>query len=188
MSNSLNIQDIIAGCKQGNHKHQRALVDLYSKRLFATCIRYLKDREAARDVLQESLIRIFKYFDSYDQKKAEVYTWMTTITIRQCLKQLEKKRLEFVSFDQVSFEERSLDISPLDELQNKDLIKLINELPDGYREVFHLSVIDGYSHTEISELLNIKKGASRSRLSRAKETLRHRINLIRTKESWTEIS
>jgi len=173
LSNSLNIQDIIAGCKQGNHKHQRALVDLYSKRLFATCIRYLKDREAARDVLQESLIRIFKYFDSYDQKKAEVYTWMTTITIRQCLKQLEKKRL---------------DISPLDELQNKDLIKLINELPDGYREVFHLSVIDGYSHTEISELLNIKKGASRSRLSRAKETLRHRINLIRTKESWTEIS
>jgi len=182
------IQEIIAGCRAGQPEYQRALVDQYSDRLYAICIRYLRDRSIAKDALQESLIKVFKYFHTYDESKASLTTWMTTITVRQCLSMLRKKELHFVSMDDSFHGEESIDTSALDELQNQDLVKLIQELPAGYREVFNLSVIDGFSHKEIGEMLQIRVGASRSRLSRAKEILRKKIIALENLEQWANIS
>lgn len=163
-------------------------MDQYSDRLYAISIRYLRDRETAKDALQESLLKIFKYFNTYDESKASLTTWMTTITVRQCLSKLSKKNLEIVSMDESFHEEASLDTTALDALQNEDLVKMIHELPAGYREVFNLSVIDGFSHKEVAEMLGIKVGASRSKLSRAKEILRKKINALENLEQWANIS
>ena len=113
---------------------------------------------------------------------------MTRITVRQCLSRLEKKELQLLSIDAACYKEASLDTTALDELHNQDLVKLIQELPDGYREVFNLSVIDGFSHSEIAELLGMNVGASRSRLWRAKEILKKKIIAIENLEQWADIS
>lgn len=188
MESTFSIQEIIDGCLAKRPVYQRALVNQYSDRLYAIAIRYLRDRELAKDVLQESLIRVFKYFDTYDASKSSLVTWMTRITVRQCLNRVKGKDLQLVSIDDSCYEEASLDTTALDELQNQDLVKLIQELPDGYRDVFNLSVIDGFSHVEIAELLDIKVGASRSRLWRAKEILRKKIIAIENLEQWANIS
>ncbi len=188
MKPTLSIQEIIAGCRKGQPNCQRALLDLYSDRLYAICIRYLKDRERAKDTLQESLIKAFKYFDSYDESKASLITWMTTITIRLCVSRLNKKRLHLVSIDDVYHEDVIIETTALDDLQNQDLVKLIQELPAGYSEIFNLAVVDGFTHKEIAELLGINVGASRSRLSRAKEILRKKIILLENLEQWANIS
>ena len=187
MDSTFSIQEIIDGCRAEQPVYQRALVNQYSDRLYAIAVRYLRDRELSKDVLQESLIRIFKYFDTYDTSKASLTTWMTRITIRQCLSRIEKKEVQLVSMDAASYKEASLDTTALDELQNQDLVKLIQELPDGYKEVFNLSV-DGFSHSEIAELLGVNVGASRSRLWRAKEILKKKIIAIENLEQWADIS
>ena len=187
MDSTFSIQEIIDGCRAEQPVYQRALVNQYSDRLYAIAVRYLRDRELAKDVLQESLIRIFKYFETYDASKASLITWMTRITVRQCLSRLEKKELQLLSIDAACYKEASLDTTALDELQNQDLVKLIQELPDGYKEVFNLSV-DGFSHSEIAELLGVNVGASRSRLWRAKEILKKKIIAIENLEQWADIS
>ena len=188
MAKVYSIEEIIIGCRKKQAAYQRALVNMYSDRLFAICLRYLKDKDLAKDALQDSLIRVFKYIESFDSNKASIYTWMSTITVRACLKNLDKKKIELVSYDELPSEERGFDPSPLDALSTRELITLVNELPDGYREVFNLAVIDGFSHQEIGDLLGLSSGASRSRLSRAKDILRKKISLIQRNESWINIS
>jgi len=180
----ISIKEIIQGCLKGEPQFQRLLVDKYSDRLYAICIRYLKDKVKAKDALQESLIKVFKNFNTYDESKASLPTWMTTITIRQCISKLRKRELDVVSIEAAYGVEVSLTTSALDELQNQDLVKLIHELPAGYREVFNLAVVDGLSHKEIAALLDINEGASRSRLSRAKKLLKEKIIALENQEQW----
>lgn len=178
MKPKFSIQEIISGCHNGQSDCQRALVNQYGDRLYATCIRYLKDKEKAKDALQETLIKVFKYFHSYDASKATLPTWMTTIAVRQCLSILSRKDLQLVSLEDAGHDEVYIDTTALDELQNQDLVNLVQQLPAGCRIVFNLSVIDGFSHKEIGDMLEIKITASRSRLKRAKEILRKKITAL----------
>ena len=97
MAEVYSIEEIIIGCRKKQAVYQRALVNMYSDRLFAICLRYLKNKDLAKDALQDSLIRVFRYIESYDAGKASIYTWMSTITVRACLKNLDKKKIELVS-------------------------------------------------------------------------------------------
>jgi RNA polymerase sigma-70 factor (ECF subfamily) len=146
----------------------------------------MKEKEFAKDMLQESLTKIFKNIDTFDSDKASLYTWMSTITVRTCLRKLEKKSLEVIHLDD---NENELGFTPevLDRLEVQDLIDLVNLLPSGYKEVFNLNVIDGFSHKEISNLLEISEVASRSRLKRAKSLLKKYIHNIEIERSWKNI-
>lgn len=186
MNKQYSIQKIIIGCCKNEPKCQRLLVDRFADRLYAISLRYMKEKELAKDMLQESLLKIFKNIKTFDSSKASLYTWMSTITVRTCLRKLEKKSLEIIHLEEG---DREFGFSPeiLDKLKVQDLIDLVNLLPSGYSEVFNLNVIDGFSHKEISAMLGITDVASRSRLKRAKTLLKKYIHNIQTERSWKNI-
>ena len=161
-------------------------MDRFADRLYVICIRYMSDKETARDLLQEAFLKIFNNIKSYDPEKASLYTWMSTITVRTCLRKLEKGKLDVVHIEndevEVPFESKVLD-----DLKTKDLIAIVNLLPSGYRDVFNMYVIDGFTHKEVSEMLNISEASSRTRLKRAKDLLKRYIQKIEIGRSWKNI-
>lgn len=186
MTVSNNIQETIRGCLAREPRAQRALVDRYSGMLFAICKRYVKDTDTAKDMMQDSLIRIFENLGKYDMDKGSFESWISTISIRVCLSRLRKKNIKVVSIDQaqVNHETPTIQSEALMHYDTKILIQFISELSDSYRAVFNLSAIDGYSHKEISTLLNITEIASRTKLNRAKNMLKKRVLALQKNESW----
>ena len=169
--------EIIQGCKRKDAQCQRALVDRYSGLLFSICRRYGNDDFMAQESLQEGLIRIFKYIESFDPAKGSFVSWMKRIVTNESIKILKKNKREVV-IDLHANEITSYDLTALDNLQEEELIRLIQKLPPGYREVFNMYVIDGYSHKEIGEILKISGSTSRSQLTRAKKLLQQKISMI----------
>lgn len=138
------------------------------------CIRYVNSVHEAQDVLQESFIRIFKNintskFDSIGQLEA----WMVRITVNEALRWIKKQqKFRTTDIDTAHF----VTVSSSESTQADDLLRLIRQLPQGYRLVFNLYSIEGYSHKEIGELLNISESTSRSQLSRARTILKNALN------------
>lgn len=166
------IQAIIKGCKKNNPSAQRALVEDQGDRLYAICIRYIGDKVKAKDALQDCFIRIFKYINKYDPTKGDFEKWLNVLTVRQCFRQLEKKKLNLVEIDAIVQNTLATQPKAIETMSADEILKLVAGLPEGYRQIFNLYAIEGYSHKEISELLGLKESSSRSKLSRAKEMLR----------------
>lgn len=178
------LEHIISGCKQGHAPCQKALVQRYSGFLFSICLRYIGDETKSKDVLQDAFIRIFKYIRSFDADKGSLKTWMSKIVVNTALKQINKKGLENSTLT-IDFNDKvSVEPSILDKMATDDLLELVRSLPEGYRQVFNLSVIEGYSHKEIAKMLKIKEVSSRSNLSRAKQILRIKLMAFKNSESW----
>jgi len=184
----ISIQDIIHGCQQGKATSQRALVEKYSGILYTVCLRYMKEEMAAQDILQDSFVKIFRAINTFDPKKGSLEGWMRKITVNTALKQLDKRKLKFSSLSIEALNFTSREHSIVDQLEANDLVSVIRSLPDGYRQVFNLSVIEGYSHREIGKILGIEEVSSRSNLSRAKQILRTKLNSIQSDTSWAKIS
>lgn len=173
---------LMQGCKKGKRSSERQLVEKYSTILFATCLRYMGNREDAKDVLQDGFILIFRYCNSYDSSKGALKSWMQKICINVALKKLKKNRNE-KSLDEVYIEPQ-ISSSAISKMNVDDVFAVIQKLPASYRTVFNLSVVEGYSHKEIAEMLNVKEGSSRAILSRAKDTLRKNLTMIKKQEAW----
>lgn len=188
MNKKYNIQEIVQGCCDNNPKYQRAFVDQYSDLLYAICIRYMKDRVYAKDLLQESLMKVLKNMDKFDPELGVFESWISTITIRICLKKLSRKKIHVVPLEPAKEMDYSFNPTILDKINTQVLIDVIQTLPDGYREVFNMSVLDGFSHEEIGRQMGIKEASSRSRLSRAKAMLREKITELQNQESWVNIA
>jgi len=177
------ISEVIRGCMKNDPACQAELVHGYSEFLMAICRRYVLDVETAKDLVQESLIKILGNIQKYNSVIGPLESWMATIAIRTCLNALEKKKVKTVDLDIVTEQQVQFDAKILQHLSMQELYVLIHLLPSKYNVVFNLYIIDGYSHKEISELLKIEEVTSRSRLSRAKYMLRKTIERIRKKES-----
>lgn len=178
-------QEIIKGCISDDPKAQRFLVVNYSAMLLTVSRRYTPSNADAEDVLQDAFIKIFRAIKQFDSDKGYLGGWMRKIVINTALKRLTKK--SFTHEKPVErFEEIELQPAAYGHLQAEDVMKLINTLPDGYRQIFNLSVVEGYSHKEIGDLLNIGESTSRSKLSRAKKILRDKLNEQKKLEAWTK--
>lgn len=168
-------QELIAACKRQERSAQRMLYERYSSRMFAICLRYAKDRDLAKDFLQEGFITVFSKISSY-KNDGSFEGWMRKIFINTALMSLRKRDVlrnaEAITLPKV---EVSYNEDVFERLDGKMVFKLIKEMPDGFRTVFNLSVIDGFSHQEIAKQLGITEGASRSQLSRARVWLQERI-------------
>lgn len=161
-------------CIEGKRSAQSDLVVSFAPRLLSLIKRYQPKSLSPEDILQEVFIEIFRNLKLYDPDKGALYTWMKTIAIRLTLK---KRRLDQSwMMDKVKTIEFSESIPDLDQILNKmnteDIMKMITALPDGYREVFNLVAVEGYSHEECAALLQIAVGTSRSTLSRARQMLK----------------
>lgn len=145
----------------------------YKAVLFGVCLRYAGDREEARDWLQDGFVKIFNDLHKY-QPTGPLGAWMRRVMVNTALMHLRKRRLFFENFEVTAFAHPAdeNDDNSFDEDLAKTLLQMVQRLPDGYRTVFNLHVLDGYTHPEIAERLGISEGASKSQLSRAKAQLR----------------
>lgn len=172
----MNEEEIINGCLKKNIKYQRMLFDLYCGKLMSICLRYIHDRPEAEDALQETFIKIFTAIHQY-KAEGSFEGWIKRITVNTCLKKLKKRK---ITFSDLSLSEEEMNVSsslPLDTIHEKELIRMISNLPQGYRTVFNLHIIEGYTHEEIALILNIKPVTSRSQLIKARRLLQKQILL-----------
>ncbi len=165
-------EEIIAGCQQGKSKFQEKLYQLYSRRMMAICVRYTTDRYAAEDIFHEAFVKVFKYIDTYNGGSFE--GWMKRIFVNTAINHYHKHRKYNDQLDYSTVEETVATADDvISNISSQELLALINLLPEGYRVVFNLYVIEGYNHREIGEMLSIAEGTSKSQLAKAKNYLKN---------------
>lgn len=171
----INEQELVKACQNNDRKAQTAFYNLYKGKLMGVCRRYTRTPDEAEDIYQDAFIKVFNNIHSLE-KVGAVGTWVRKTVIHTAINYYHAN-LKFqnnTDYDNILL---SNDDYPnvLAGLSNEELLTLINQLPDGYRMVFNLYVIDGYSHAEIGELLGVSENTSKSQLSRAKELLRKQL-------------
>lgn len=162
-------------CIKGDRNAQKALFDLLAPRMYPVCIRYVGDREVAQDILQDGFVTLFSKLGSY-KGDGSFDGWARRIFINTALMYLRKKDALKMSDELENARHLSSDLSDqMDDIGYKELMKLITSLPAGFRTVFNMYVIEGYSHREIADILGITETTSRTQLSRARIWLQNRI-------------
>lgn len=184
MKKQLDIEIIVSGIKQGNAVHQRALLDLFADQLYSIALRYVRDTDKAQEVVQDTFIKVFKAINNFDPQKGKIDAWMRKICIRIALRYLNKKEVPLTVLDEVIENSYGTDPTFLENFDDSELMGFVMRLPEGYRQVFNLYVIEGYSHKEIANMLGIKEVSSRSNLHRAKDLLRKNLMTHKNYESW----
>lgn len=170
------ISEAIKACKKGDHSAFRMLYDSYKNSLFAICLRYVSDRMEAEDMLQEAFILIFKNISSYDSEKGSFYTWSSKIVVNTILGKLRKNKPLLVFQEQVPKKEHSSVDLPIHDLSMKELVQQIQSLPEGYRRIFNMYVIDGMKHREIAKEMDISVSTSKTQLMYAKRAMQKKIS------------
>jgi len=173
----LNETELIRACVRNDTNAQHTLFEKYAGILMTICRRYAGDQHEAEDMLQEAFISIFSHINQF-KYAGSFEGWLKRITVNTAIKILQKRKVRVISISNVEFEMISPDFNILSDLNTEDLLKLISQLPDGYRMIFNLYVIEGYSHDEIAAMLKIKTATSRSQLSKARAILKDKINLL----------
>ena len=165
----------IEGAKRGERRAQKAIYDLLSAKMFAVCLRYMGEREAAEDILQDGFVTLFSKLDSYSGE-GSFEGWARKIFVNTALMSLRKKDALRNSEDvDAAWNVTSDDPSAIQRIGYNDLIRMISSLPPGFRTVFNMYIIEGYSHKEIAEALDISETTSRSQLQRARMLLQNKI-------------
>ncbi len=166
--------DLIRGCLDGNRRMQEELYRRFSPKMYAVCLRYAGNAEEAEDILQEGFIKIFNKMHSF-RNEGSFEGWIRRVFVNTAIEHFRRKKYLMPVTEK---EENTLEgdsLSALDHLGAKDIIALIQELSPGYRTVFNMYVVEGYTHKEIAELLGISEGTSKSQLSRAKVILQEMV-------------
>ena len=169
INQSRTLDELIDGCIQQDAWAQKVVYERLSPRMYAVCLRYVRDTADAQDVLLKSFMKAFEHIKKYRQE-GSFEGWVRRIVVNEALMFLRKHKNMHVAVDLE--EATGVSTPPSTALEADDLLHLVQQLPLGYRTVFNLYSIEGYSHAEIAEKLNISEGTSKSQLSRAKELLR----------------
>lgn len=170
-------ETLVEECVSGNAKAQRLLFDRFSPRMMGAILRYISDRERAEDVLQDGFIKVFNNIHKFENN-GSLEGWIRRIMINTALDQIrkDKKRQRDVEIDSMDYFELKQNSKSEGILEAESLLELVQSLPDGYRTVFNLLAIEGYSHKEIAEELNISENTSKSQYSRARSALQELLN------------
>jgi RNA polymerase sigma-70 factor (ECF subfamily) len=167
-------EQIIKGCLRKDVVCQRMLFQQYAGRLMTICLRYAGDKPEAEDMLQESFIKIFNALQQY-RFQGSFEGWMKKLVVNTCLKILQRKRIMYPDISSLELISAPVHPHAISGLTEEELIKMIAELPEGYRIVFNLYVMEGFSHDEIAAMLNIETVTSRSQLIKARRMLQKQI-------------
>lgn len=177
-------QDLINSCIRNDRRAQRELYDRFAPTMYAICVRYSRNRENARDILQDGFVKVFAQLKSF-RFEGSFEGWMKRIFVHTAINAYHKIKSEsaaiFHDTDYAEHEDHA--VSAIDKLSEKELLFLIAALPDGYRMVFNLYVVEGYDHEEIGKLLHIQAATSRSQLVKARKMLRQRLTEQKTIEA-----
>ncbi|MEL6652069.1 MAG: sigma-70 family RNA polymerase sigma factor [Bacteroidota bacterium] len=168
-------QEIIQGCKQQKPQYQRQLYERFAPKMLGVCYRYAHSREEAEDMLQEGFIKVFQKIHKYDDR-GSLEGWIRRLMVNNAIDHLRKQKhyQQQLEINEAITEEVSEDA--LDQLEVEFLYRVVHALPAGYRAIFNLYAIEGYSHAEIAAQLNISESTSRSQYTRARALLKKRIS------------
>ena len=167
---------LVIECVKGNPRAQRMLFDRFSSKMLGVCLRYAKDSEQADDILQDGFVKVFTKLKDF-KNEGSLEGWIRRVMVNTALDQIRKngKTIGDVSVDDVQYKIENND-HIAEQLMAEDLLKLINSMPDGYKVVFNMFAIEGYTHNEIADTLGISESTSKSQYSRARAYLRERIS------------
>ncbi|MBD1434627.1 MULTISPECIES: RNA polymerase sigma factor [Sphingobacterium] len=170
----MNLDTLWNACLAGNRKAQFQLYQTLSGRMFSVCLRYAQHESEAEEILQAGFIKVFTKGQLFDNK-GSLEGWIRKIMVNTAIELHRDRRRHF--FEPLTHDYPMADSrAESDEnLRYKDLLAIVTELPIGYRTVFNLYVVEGYSHKEIAQMLSISEGSSKSQLSRARQWLKEKL-------------
>lgn len=177
-------QLLIAGCKRGESWARKKVYELYAPVMMGVCMRYVNNRQTAQDLLQDGFIKVYTKIDSYSGTGAFA-GWIRRIFVTTALEHLRQNQAlrQGVNVDDCHDVIESFDPSVIERLSADDLMACIAQLPNGFRTVFNLFAIEGYSHGEIAKMLNIKESTSRSQFVRARKILQKNVESLTMHEN-----
>ncbi len=181
---TLNENRLIENCISGNRKAQKELYDLYSPKMFAICLRYTKSQMDAEDILQEGFVKLYNNLHRF-RGEGSFDGWVRRIFVNTAIEHIRKRNLNMASGEGLENSIADKHKSALDNLYEKDIIKSSMNLSEGYRTVFNLYAVEGFSHKEIANHLGITESTSKSQFSRAKAILRNVISNKAKKKDGT---
>lgn len=169
-------EDLIASCKLGNRKAQEMLYKRYASKMLGVCMRYATDKMEAEDMLQNGFIKVFGKIKDF-KGDGSFEGWVRRIMVHSSIEYYRKhhKLMQLVDLETAGAEQ-SVNAVAAASLEAKDLLAMIQTLSPGYKMVFNLYAMEGYSHKEIGKMLNMSEGASKSQLSRARAILKEMVN------------
>lgn len=177
---------IIAGTKEGKREAQKMLYEKYARKMYSICLRYTSDGDSAKDLLQDGFIKVFANIGSF-QEKGSFEGWLKRIFINLALENLRKSKSIIQSSEDIQDIPDIVDADTEDDqaykISEKELLKMIQDLPRGYSTVFNLYAIEDYSHKEIAEMLQISEGTSRSQYVRARQILQEKVKQYLTQQA-----
>jgi RNA polymerase sigma-70 factor (ECF subfamily) len=174
----LSQEELVEGCIRGRRNCTAALYSYFSPKMFGICLRYANDYHSAEDILQEGFIKVFHNLDRF-RSEGSFEGWMKRIFINTAIEYYRKSTNHngHAELDTVSFQQ--IPETALENLATQDLLKLIQRLSPGYRAVFNLYIIEGYSPKEIAKMLEISEGTSKSQLARARGLLQKMVKTLK---------
>ncbi|WP_353196556.1 RNA polymerase sigma factor [Parapedobacter defluvii] len=177
MEQTVTIESLYEGCKVGNRQAQEKLYHAMASKMLGVCLRYASSTFEAEDVLQTGFIKVFRHIDSY-RGAGSFEGWIRRIMVNTAIETYRKNQRGGLSVEMEEVYEDTQQTFSMDALECEDLLRIIQTLPDGYRMVFNMYALEGFSHKEIAEALQISEGASKSQLSRARTWLKEKLKQL----------
>ncbi|MBS0012280.1 MAG: RNA polymerase sigma factor [Bacteroidales bacterium] len=169
-------EDILEGCRRNKRKYQEILYRKYARKMYGICISYTGDRDTAQDILQDAFIKVFGKIKKF-QGEGSLEGWIRKIMVNTAIDYLRKQSREpnYIA-DRDEDTEESYEPDAIERLKAKDVLSLVARLPDGARMIFNLYALEGFTHKEIAEKMNISEGTSKSQFNRARKMLMSLLN------------
>ncbi|NNF33556.1 MAG: RNA polymerase sigma factor [Saprospiraceae bacterium] len=171
MPEKLNENQLVKACLDGDSKAQKFLFESLGKKMMAVCMRYARNRQEAEDMLQDGWVRVFTQLHTFSFQ-GPLEAWIRRVIVNSALRRIGKKSYQNESIGIPDHMDTPISETAISNLREEELLNYINMLPVGYKTVFNLYVIEGYSHREISEMLECGESTSRSQLVKAKKMLK----------------
>lgn len=171
-------EEILKGCKRNKRRCQEILYRKYAKKMYGICLSYAGERDLAQDMLQDSFIKIFEKIREFELQ-GSLEGWIRRIVTNTAIDHLRKiKRIQNFLSEKVEVKTETSFHDGLEKLKTEDILKQVSRLPEGARAIFNLYALEGYTHKEIAEKLNITEGTSKSQFNRARKMLMSWLNKI----------
>ena len=169
-------EELIKGCIRNDRKYQELLYRKFSKTMYAVCLSYAKDRSAGQDILQDGFVKVFEKIKTY-QSEGSLEGWIRRIITNTAIDHYRKRATlnKFIDFDPEPSDHNGQN-TVSDSLHAEELLQQVRKLPDGAQVIFNLYAVEGFSHKEISEKLQISEGTSKSQVNRARTLLQKLLN------------
>jgi RNA polymerase sigma factor (sigma-70 family) len=175
----LNEETLIRECLKGKADAQRRLYDQYAGTMYAVCLRYARTTADAADILQDGFVKVFSKLDQY-HFQGSFEGWIRRIMVNTALRTYQRQRFDLEQSGYEQLPDKPIEPDAVAKLSAAELRQLIEQLPEGYRVVFNLVAIEGYSHAEVATMLNIQESTSRSQLTKARRWLCEQLERLGT--------